>query len=122
VTLIVVLVGALIALIGLAVIIAPVALKKVLWALIESDRFYLIAIARIVIGVLFLLAARETGSRLFISIVGVSLILAGLLIPVLGRTRTRAVAEWWMKKSDGILRLWGLMALVLGAALIGAGI
>lgn len=121
-TLVVVLVGALIALIGLAVVIAPVTLKKVLWRLIESDRFYLIAIARIVIGVLFLLAARETGSHLFISIVGVFLILAGLLIPVLGRTRTRAVAEWWLKKSDGILRLWGLMALLLGAALIGAGV
>jgi hypothetical protein len=119
---VVVLVGALIALIGLAVIIAPSTLKKALWSFIESDRFYLIAIVRIVLGVLFLLAAGQTRSPLFINIVGVFMILAGLLIPVLGKTRVRAVAEWWMKKGDGMLRVWGVMALLFGVILARAGL
>ena len=121
-SLIVVFVGSLIALIGLAVIIAPSMLKKILWKLIESDRFYLIALARLVIGVLFLLAAGSTSAPLFIQIVGGFMILAGVLIPVMGRSRVRGFAEWWMNKSDLVLRLWGASALVLGVILARAGL
>lgn len=121
-TIVVVLVGALIALTGLAVIIAPSMLKKALWALIESDRFYLIAITRVVLGVLFLLAAGQTNSPLFVRIVGVFMILAGLLIPVMGKTRVRAFAEWWLKKGDGMLRVWGVMAALFGLVLARAGL
>lgn len=119
---VVVLVGALIALLGLAVIIAPSTLKKALWALIESDRFYLVAIARVVLGVLFLLAAGQSNSPIFVTVVGVVMILAGVLIPVLGKTRVRAFAEWWLKRGDGMLRIWGVLALLFGIVLARAGL
>ena len=119
---IVTLVGALLALLGLAVIIAPSSLKRILGSLMESDRFYLIAILRIVIGVLLLIAAGQTRSPTLVYIVGGLMILAGLLIPIMGKTRIQALAGWWMKKSDSILRLWGLMAFLLGIALVGAGL
>jgi hypothetical protein len=121
-TILVTLVGALLALLGLGVMIVPSTLKKTLWSLMESDRFHLIAILRIVLGVLLILAAGQTRSPTLVFIVGGLMILAGILIPVMGKARIQALAGWWMNKSDNILRLWGLMAFLLGIALVGAGL
>jgi hypothetical protein len=121
-SLVVVTIGALIVVIGIAILLAPEILKKILVRLLETDRFYVIAILRIVIGVLFLLAAGSTRFPMFITIMGFFFILAGVLIPVIGSGRLKAFASWWLERGNAVIRLWALIAIALGAAFVWAGL
>ena len=47
-----------------------------------------------------------------------TLIVAGLVVPMLGRERIGAFARWWESQPDLVLRLWGVAAAGLGALLI----
>jgi uncharacterized protein YjeT (DUF2065 family) len=41
-------------------------------------------------------------------------------VPGLGLERSKAFATWWVKRSDTVLRLWGLVTMLLGGAIIWA--
>ena len=118
VSIIVLAIGLIIIVIGLAVLVKPARLKDLLYILLEKDWFRMVAALRVIIGVLFLFAAGGTRSPIFVSVMGILFILAGVLIPILGRTRLRSLANWWVKRRDLVLRLWALVALALGGVLV----
>jgi uncharacterized protein YjeT (DUF2065 family) len=110
--------GLIIIVIGLAILVKPARLKDLLYILLEKDWFRMVAALRVIIGVLFLFAAGGTRSPIFVSVMGVLFILAGVLIPILGPVRLRSLASWWMKRRDLVLRLWALVAVTLGGVLV----
>jgi len=120
-SLIVVIMGAFIVLIGVVGFVVPSEMKKTGSALIEKDRFFLVPIFRIVVGVLFLLAAESTKAPIFVTVVGVAMIVAGLAIPLLGKARLKALVAWFLLRGDSYIRVQALIAVALGAALIWAG-
>jgi uncharacterized protein YjeT (DUF2065 family) len=118
VSIIVLAIGLIIIIIGLAVLAKPARLEDLLYILLEKDWFRIVAALRVIIGVLFLFAAEGTRSPTFVSVMGILFILAGVLIPMLGPARLRSLVSWWMKKRDLVLRSWALVALALGGVLV----
>lgn len=105
--------------IGLLVFLTPDKFKWFLTTL-TSKRIISASIFRILIGLIFLYSAPETHLPLFVRVLGFLFILGGILVPVLGLERSKAFATWWVKRSDTVLRLWGLVTMLLGGAIIWA--
>ncbi len=115
---VVLIIGVIVSGIGLAVLVKPAKLKDLLYFLVEKDRFYVVAALRVVIGVLFLFAAGSTRSPIFVSVMGILFVLAGVLIPILGPARLRSLVSWWMKRGNWVLRACALVAFAFGVILI----
>ncbi len=115
-------IGTVILLFGLAFLIAPSIIKHWFNRIPVWNLFYTPSILRIIIGVLFLLAAKDTRLPRFVTAMGVFSILAGLTIPILGRERIKAFARWGVERSNTVLRLWALVASVIGIVLVWAGL
>jgi len=81
-----------------------------------------VTMIRILLGILFLLAASETRAHSFVLALGILFILAGVVIPLLGTARIERLAHWWLGRSDGILRLWALFPVAFGAAVLWSGL
>ena len=105
--------------IGLLVLLTPDKFKWFLTTL-TSKRITSASIFRILIGLIFLYSSPEARSPSFIRVLGFLFILGGILVPVLGLERSKAFATWWVKRSDTVLRLWGLVTMLLGGAIIWA--
>lgn len=118
---IVVIVGLIILGIGVLVLISPVSLKKMLQIFLAKQWWYLVTVIRILVGILFLLAASETGAPLFVRILGVLFILSGVAVPLMGAARIERLVSWWLERSDTTLRLWGLFAAAFGVAIFWSG-
>jgi len=114
--------GSIILLFGIASLIAPSIIKYWFNRMTEWRQFHLIAVLRIVIGILFLLAANETRFPLFVTVMGVISLLSGLAIPIAGVERVKTFAKWGIERSDTVLRLWVLVASVVGFMLVWAGL
>ena len=113
--------GLLIVAMGLAVVVNPAFLRRLMKGLVRSHWIYAGAALRIVIGALFMLVAEETRFPTFILSFGVLLIVAGISKPLVGLERIARLISWSANRSNGFLRLWAIVALLLGAALIWAG-
>jgi uncharacterized protein YjeT (DUF2065 family) len=73
------------------------------------------------IGILLVLAAPETRAPIVVTFFGILFILSGILIPFMGMATSEAVAAWWVKRSDSLLRVWALATMALGAVLVWLG-
>jgi hypothetical protein len=107
---------------GCAILLSPERLKKGLRIFLDEQGFWLATGIRIVVGILFLLAASETRAPSFITAMGILFILAGVAIPFIGRERIERLANWWMERPDGVLRIWALAAGALGGVFVWCGL
>lgn len=107
---------------SLAILMTPERLKTLLKKLLEQQGFGLIAGIRIVVGILFLLAAQDTRAPSFITALGILFLLAGVAIPFIGRERIERLANWWLQRPDWVLRVWSVVAGTLGAGLVWCGL
>lgn len=73
---------------------------------------------RLVLGVLFLLAAPETRFPLFFEILGYFMITAAVLIGVIGRERLGRRIAWWKQQSPLFIRLWVFPGIAFGAFIL----
>ena len=114
-SMVVLIIGLFIAVMGLAAVLSPDWMRRMLDRFLENNWLAAAAIFRLAAGVVFLLAASSTRSPTFIRVLGVFFIIAGVSVPFAGRARIESMARWWLGKKDFVLRGWGLVALVLGA-------
>jgi hypothetical protein len=70
---------------------------------------------RVLVGVIFVLAAAETRFPTFIWVLGIVTILAGLALPIIGAERIQWMGRWGLRRSDSMVRLWGAVAGAFGA-------
>lgn len=73
---------------------------------------------RIVMGVVFILAAETTRFPLFFEVFGYLAIAAGLGILLVGRDRVGRLIDYWQNKPATLVRGWLLLGLALGAFFI----
>ena len=118
----VVLIGFLMLVIGVAVVVSPAVLRGMLHQFLEARWVYWVSGARVLLGSILVVAASSTGFPGFVRALGVILIAAGVTIPLLGEELVNGIAEWWLRQSDGMLRGWGTLAAVLGAVVGWAGL
>jgi uncharacterized protein YjeT (DUF2065 family) len=105
-----------------AILVSPERLKKGLRIFLDEKEFWLATGIRIVVGVLFLMAASGTRAPSFITAVGILFIVAGVAIPFIGRARIERLANWWLDKPDGVLRTWAVAAGALGGVFVWCGL
>ena len=76
-----------------------------------------VAVIRITIGVILIMAAPGTRAPKVLQIVGALLLGAGLATPLFGVDRTRAVLEWEATQGAMLIRCVGVVAIGLGGLL-----
>jgi hypothetical protein len=87
----------------------------------QSQRgLYVLAAIRIVIGAALFLAAAGSRAPAFLKMLGVIWVVAGVATPFFGVDRFQAVLGWWSLRSAIVIRLWCLVVVLLGAAIVWA--
>ena len=78
---------------------------------------YTAAGIRILLGVALLVVASRSRVPKTLRVFGVILIVAGLILPFLGVEFIRGIIDWWLALGTGILRAWGVTAILVSALL-----
>jgi hypothetical protein len=118
---VVVIVGWLILLLGLLGIASPHSLVNGVLGMSSVTRFYVTVIVRIVVGIIFLLAARRCRVAWLVYLFGVVILLSGLVLLFLGAGRLDEIINWFAARSDLGLRSAYVVDVIIGATLIFAG-
>jgi hypothetical protein len=88
----------------------------------QPSGLYLAVGVRVVLGVLFILAAPETRWPLFFEILGWLMLVAAALIPIIGKERLTRFIMWWVKMPPPGVRIWLLIGLGFGLLITYAAI
>ena len=110
--------GVLIALSGLLSLIVPGGLAG--WGAGSSDGGgpYVLAVLRVVTGVLLIEAAAKSRMPRTLRVIGITAVLAGLVTPLLGSGRATAVLHDWIGAAPAVSRVWAGLMLAIGAVIV----
>lgn len=115
-------VGTLIAVLGVVVLIVPKVLRKWLSFFSKGRLVYIPVVLRIVLGVLFLIYARETHVPWVIILFGILMTGAGIIFLVMPYQNTDKLLKWWIDQPIWVYRVWAIVAAVLGGIIMYAGV
>ena len=118
---IVLIVGWLILLLGLLGIASPHSLVDAVVGMSSATRFYVTVIVRIVVGIIFLYAARRCRVAWLVYLFGVIILLSGIVLLFLGAGRLDEIINWFAARSDAGLRSAYIVDVIIGFLLIFAG-
>ena len=102
---------------SLSTIIVPSTVREVVENVLKKKWAWTISILRLILGSIFLLAANQCSMPMFIKIMGIALIIAGISLPALGRRRTELSTHWWLNQKDWALGVWGFFGMLFGITL-----
>jgi hypothetical protein len=111
------LLGLLIATIGTVGVVAPTRLLAIARWFVTPRGFYAAIVIRLLVGSILILAAPAGAWPGTFRVLGILVVGAGLLTPVIGLERSRTLLQWWSARGSWLHRLWGALALGLGLAL-----
>ena len=115
-------IGAIMALGAIAAVLKPDWIKRTMGFFSARHRFQAAAAIKLVIGVIFLIFARDCRYWQVVAAIGI-LITAGNLWALLIKPETALkFMLWWQKQPFWVFRLWGIMGVVFGGIIIYAGI
>jgi hypothetical protein len=117
-------IGLLIAAMGVVAVASPDALGAIVGALITPGGLYVVAAFRVAVGIVLLRAASASRTPLILGTLGAVILVSGLITPLFGVERARAVFEWWAGQPGIVMRTWGAIVVLLGAFVaysVGAG-
>jgi len=103
---------------GILIMAKPVTVKKLLEFWKEGNRLYGMAAIRIVIGVIILLAARESTIPWIVVVIGTLPIIGGIIIPIMGLEKNKKIMEIWQGKPNKMYRQLSVVPIAIGALLI----
>ncbi|OJY30224.1 MAG: hypothetical protein BGO98_26150 [Myxococcales bacterium 68-20] len=113
-----VLVGFLIAAMGLVGLIVPSVFVRLGWAWATVPGIYVSAAIDIVVGLVLIRAAPRSRSPVGLGVFAAVSLIGGVITPFLGLARMYAAARWWSGQSPTILRLWALFELTVGVLIV----
>lgn len=105
-------------LIGLVGLLAPDRFRGLFKRMTSQTRFLAAVIVRLVIGVIFWIAADELRFPQVMRIIAAISIFAAIGILFMRRDRLDGLIGWWLSRSDGLLRLSAVFAFAFGGFLI----
>jgi hypothetical protein len=115
---IVVVVGLVIAAIGLLGLVSPRRLIRLVKSALTPTGLYSAAGIRVLLGVALWFAAPTSRAPDALRILGALAVAAGLLTPFVGLERSRKLLEWWGSRGGGFTRVWSCFAFAFGLLLI----
>jgi uncharacterized membrane protein len=117
----IILIGLVFVLLGLAVLARPQRLRDWLHRFLRASWLPMLSLLRIVIGGVLVIWSGETQAPEPVMALGLLVVIAGVLLPVLGEARVEAMAQWWLKRSDRWMQGWGVAVILIGGFLAWAG-
>lgn len=103
---------------GITILLSPSTMKKIIIFWKQGKRLYAAGILRLLIGIILLLAASQCRLVGVVVWLGILTLIGGIIIFALGLQKIKSFLDWWSKKPPLLLRLWGVIALAIGALLI----
>ncbi len=111
-------IGLLMGLAGILFVIKPEAARFVMRFMRQGNRIYVASVLRIIIAVIFLSGARESGVPWLIMLLGVLILVAGMLGFAIGREKQQRLVAWWEHQPAVVLRLVGMIPIVMGGLVV----
>jgi hypothetical protein len=112
--------GLLIIAVGALGVVSPSRLLTLVARTQSQQGLYVIAAIRVIMGAALFLAAAGSRAPAFLQVLGVISVVAGVVTPFFGVRRFQAILGWWSLRPAVVLRLWCLVVVMLGAAIVWA--
>lgn len=116
-TLLVAILGALIALLGLIGLVQPSRFRSLFTTMDSQTRFVIAIVTRLAMGALLWWLADDLRHPHVMRILAVIAVVAAVVVLVVGRGRLDKLIDWWLSKPDGVLRVSALFAAAFGVYL-----
>lgn len=110
--------GALIAAVGVAGIVAPANLLEFGQSLQTPGALYVVAAIRVLFGTLLIWIASTSRMPRTLRVIGGFIVVAGLLTPLFGVEGTKAVLGWLSSQGPLFVRAWASLAVVFGVFIV----
>lgn len=110
--------GVLIVLLGLVGLIQPDRFRALFTTMDSQVRFALAIGTRLAMAGLLWWLADDLRHPHVIRVLAVIALVAAIVLPIMGRARLDRLIEWWLSRSDGLLRVSALFAAGFGAFLV----
>jgi hypothetical protein len=111
-------IGVLLAAIGLVGVVAPSFILEIGRSLLTPMSLYGVAALRIGVGVVLLSTATDSRLPTALRVFGVVIILAGVFTLFLGVEHSRAILDWWSNQGPLFMRFCLLGPLVIGLFIV----
>jgi len=102
---------------GIAGLIAPDWVMSLRWIAASQGGLLGIAVLRSAIGIVLIMAAPRSRAPKILQKFGALLLLAGMVTPLFGVARSKAVLDWEAAQGPMLVRAWALVVIVLSGAL-----
>ena len=79
---------------------------------------YVATAIRLVLGLALFLSAPDSRAPEVLQLLGIVIMVAGLITPMVGLERFRRLLDWWSAQGYGFIRVWAALALAFGFYLI----
>lgn len=106
-----------IAILGAVGIVVPTVLVAVSRPFLTPAGLYAAAVLRLVLGAALFVSAPASRAPRTLRILGVVIVVGGLVTPLIGVERARAIVAWWSDQGTALLRIWAAIALAFGSFL-----
>lgn len=116
------LVGLALIFVGIFGILSPQRLAATVQAWPAQARFRGAVVIRLFIGITFVLAAPDTRFPTTILVLGIIALVAAVALIFAGSKRVDTLIQWWFRQPAGFTRGWSILAVLLGGALVYAGV
>ena len=113
-------IGIVIILEGILLAARPDWAKKAIKFFCKGRMIYLAGVLRLIIGVLFLVSARECTRQWVIIAFGVLLLVSGVVVFVTKLDKLKAYLSWWYGRSLVTLRLLCVIVFAIGGVIVWA--
>src|SRR5262249_11307955 len=107
-----------IAALGAFCVFSPATLLQIGWQLATPVGLFVAAAIRFLFGAALALAAPTSRAPRSLRVIGLVIVVAGLMTPLFGVERARAVLGWWSAQGPSFARIWGGFALAVGSSLV----
>jgi len=111
-------IGLLIAAMGILGIAAPSVPLQVAQSLLTPSALYIVAAVRVCFGLLLVWVAPGSRAPIALRVLGVLIVIAGVITPFFGVERSRAVVDWWSSQGAAFMRVGMGFAVVFGLAIV----
>jgi len=118
VKLLVMIIGLLIAAMGILGIAAPSVPLQVVRSLLTPSALYIVAAVRVCFGLLLVWVAPGSRAPIGLRVLGVLIVIAGVITPFFGVERSRAVLDWWSSQGAAFMRVGMGFAVVFGLVIV----
>jgi hypothetical protein len=85
---------------------------------IKGPRIYIAAAFRILLGIVFLLAASHCDKEWIINVIGIIMLISGITIFAMGLEKARSILQWFQNRPAGFLRLPSIVIFIIGCLTI----